>query len=309
MKQASKLLVISSILALCLGVSSLGAETEAETEKEADILFDVPFVDDGEDYHLLDLFGTRSSEEKLPTVIEVHGGGFIGGNKDSNIDHCLFYAENRFSVVSVDYRTVPKEGDFKGAVQDLFAAYHWVSDHADEYHFDLEHVFFSGDSAGGYYCLLTNAIWHSEELRDYFGLTLPPYTPLGYALTAPATDMLANKDKADGEGPDAHVAKVLLEGGAFEDEELMEHMDLYTAVEPEAFAGIYMLSSTEDTTTREDTLKFDQYLTEEGVDHTFVDYESEGSRLIHVFNISNPEYPESLKANQGLVDYMRSLME
>lgn len=305
----NKRVAVGMVMALVLGAQALPAAAQEDLAGGyEDVQYDVPFVDDGLDYHTLDLFGCQTAEEAKPVVIEVHGGGFIGGNKDSNIMHCAGYAENGFVVASIDYCTVPKEGTFKDAVQDLFAAYNWVAETAEENHFDLNNVFLSGDSAGGYYVLLSDAIWHSEELQKYFEVTLPAYTPSGYALTAPETDIAGKKEELGKGGVAGHVADVLGED-ILTDEDLMSHMDLYTAVDPEIFTGIYMLTSTEDATTRASTLKFEEYLNENGVEHTFVDYESEGSRLIHVFNISNPEYPESQKANQGLTDYMLGLVK
>ena len=301
-------MAVGMVMALVLGAQALPVAAEDLAGGYEDVQYDVPFVDDGQDYHTLDLFGCQTAEEARPVVIEVHGGGFIGGNKDSNVMHCVGYAENGFVVASIDYCTVPKEGTFKDAVQDLFAAYNWVAETAEENHFDLNNVFLSGDSAGGYYVLLSDAIWHSEELQKYFEVTLPAYTPSGYALTAPETDIAGKKEDLGKGGVAGHVADVLGED-ILTDEDLMSHMDLYTAVDPEIFTGIYMLTSTEDDTTRASTLKFEEYLNENGVEHTFVDYESEGSRLIHVFNISNPEYPESQKANQGLADYMLGLVK
>ena len=308
MKRFGKMIFAAGMTAVLV----LSAQTAFAEEDPAggyeDVQYDVPFVDDGEDFHTLDLFGCQTAEKAMPTVIEVHGGGFIGGNKDSNIMHCVGYAENGFAVASIDYCTVPKEGTFKDAVQDLFAAYNWVAETAEENHFDLNNVFLSGDSAGGYYVLLSDAIWHSEELQEYFGVTLPSFTPSGYALTAPETRLAQMKEDIGKGGVAGHVAETIGEE-ILTDEDLMSHMDLYSAVDPQVFAGIYMITSTEDTTTGESTLKFDEYLTENNVEHTLINYESEGNRLIHVFNISNTEYPESQKANQGLADYMLGLIK
>ena len=77
----------------------IGAGTET-AEKTADILKDVAYLNDDNVDHLMDLFGTQTAQEPMPVIVEVHGGGYIGGNKEINTDHAVFYAENGYLVVA-----------------------------------------------------------------------------------------------------------------------------------------------------------------------------------------------------------------
>ncbi|MBQ8074799.1 MAG: hypothetical protein IJ237_02335, partial [Oscillospiraceae bacterium] len=63
------------ILALSV-IFSLAAAAFAEEAEDVGYLKDIPYIDDGDEDHLLDLFGVSENGEKKPTIIEVHGGGF-----------------------------------------------------------------------------------------------------------------------------------------------------------------------------------------------------------------------------------------
>ncbi|MCD8155470.1 MAG: alpha/beta hydrolase [Clostridiales bacterium] len=295
--------LLSAALMLTAMPVPLMAEEE-ETEEYADIIKDVSYSDDGEEKHVLDLFGTQSYDEATPVVVEVHGGGFIGGTKEINTDHAIFYAEQGYTVVAPEYGKVPKDGNFTDTMRDLFECYNWIADNAEEYHFDLENIFISGDSAGGYYTLLTYAIWNSEELQEYFGVEVPDYEFSAVVTSCPATDLLAKADALE----DDYVAQTIGEDILL-DEDLMSHMDLYSIVDASVFEGVYMLTTPGDTTTGSEVLKFDDYLTENGVEHTTISYEGTENELIHVFNITQMDYVESQQANQDIVDFMNSFLK
>lgn len=302
--------LISGLLMTSCGNSNNEA---TETTEEAtidmsapydDIISGISYIDDGQTYHMLDLYGTQSVDAPTPVVIEVHGGGFIGGNKETNTNHSIFFAKSGYTVVAPDYIKVPG-GSFVDAIQDLFASYHWVEDNADKYNFDLNNIFLSGDSAGGYYTLLTDAIMHSESLQEYFGVTPPSFTFTSYITSCPATDILALQESYNS---GAFIAKTIGEALLFDDD-LMSHMDLYSIVDPEIFKGVYMMTTPTDTTTGPDVQKFEKYLNDNNVEHTFASYDGTENELKHVFNINKAEYVESIKANQDIVDYMDSLLK
>ena len=287
-------------------ILALAAEIEFDPDSYTDIILDVPYMDDGADYHVLDLYGTQSYNGATPTVIEIHGGGFVGGSRGNNANHSIFYAERGYKVVVPDYSKVPRHGDFKDVAHELFTIFRWVEDNADTYGFDLDNIFLSGDSAGGYYTLLCCAIFHSSELQEYYGVTLPGFEFSAYVTTCPASDFRINREYLALEsGPNAHVAKTIGED-LLMDDDLMDHMDLMMNVEPEAFTGIYMMTTPTDTTTGADVLKFDAYLTEHGIEHTTLSYDGVENDIIHTFNISHADYAESKVANQDMVDYLNA---
>ena len=302
MKRAA-LIMLTIILALLPALGGL-ALAEAAPAYE-DLISDIPYIDDGDANHTLDIYGSSGKDAPAKAVIEVHGGGFIGGNKTTNTDHSIVFAEDGFVVVNPDYSKVPRGVSFPDVIRELFTAYQWVADHAGEYHIDTNSLFLSGDSAGGYYVLITMAIMHDPALQEYFGVTPPPFEFAGYVTTCPDADILRKREYLgeDKKGPEAYNANTIGED-ILMDDDLMSHMDLFSCTDPANFAGLYMMTTPADKTTGEAVMKFDAYLTEQGVEHILNSYESQENELLHVFNISHTDWVESIAANQDEIDFM-----
>jgi acetyl esterase len=84
----------------------------------------------------------------LPTVVFVHGGGWVIGDLDTADPACRMLCRDvEAVVVSVDYRRAP-EARFPAAVEDAWAAYQWVAEQVDEYGGDRNRLAVGGDSAG-----------------------------------------------------------------------------------------------------------------------------------------------------------------
>jgi acetyl esterase len=120
----------------------------------------------------------------LPTVLFLHGGGFVIGDLDTHDLACRTIAvESRAVVVSVDYRLAP-EHPFPAAVEDTLAAADWMVGRLEELG-GSDRTGVAGDSAGGNLAAVA-----AQHLRD-----------AGHALTAqlliyPATDMGAETESA-----------------------------------------------------------------------------------------------------------------
>lgn len=85
----------------------------------------------------------------LPLVVFFHGGGWVVCDLDSHDGLCRTMAnDSGCSVVSVDYRRAP-EDRFPAAVEDSYAAFAWLAEHASELQCDPGRVAVAGDSAGG----------------------------------------------------------------------------------------------------------------------------------------------------------------
>lgn len=89
------------------------------------------------------------SEQTLPALLWMHGGGYVSGRADWD----GFAAKRIVSalgccVVSVDYRLAP-ETTFPGPLEDCYAALQWLHGNASELRIDPARIGVAGASAGG----------------------------------------------------------------------------------------------------------------------------------------------------------------
>ena len=119
-----RLLALLLTFALALSIPVFGS-TSAMAKEPDDFIKDIPYIDDGNKFHMLNLHGTDDSGENKPVIVEVHGGSYIGGVKDINTKHSRYYAEHGFAVVNTNYTTM-SSGGIDNVVKDLNAALLWV---------------------------------------------------------------------------------------------------------------------------------------------------------------------------------------
>ncbi|MDY0745663.1 alpha/beta hydrolase [Paucibacter sp. R3-3] len=90
-----------------------------------------------------------STEAGLPVLLYFHGGGFTIGGLETHDSLCRQFAlRSGAAVLALDYRLAP-EHRFPAAVDDCFAAMHWLAGHAQTLGLDAARIAVGGDSAGG----------------------------------------------------------------------------------------------------------------------------------------------------------------
>ncbi len=89
------------------------------------------------------------SSARLPVLLFLHGGGFTIGGLETHDSLCRQLAlHGGVAVVALDYRLAP-EHRFPAAVEDSWAAMHWLAGHAATFGLDGARLAVGGDSAGG----------------------------------------------------------------------------------------------------------------------------------------------------------------
>ena len=116
----------------------------------------------------------------LPALIYFHGGGFISGSLESHDGLCrLFAAEGGFKVIAVDYRLAP-EHIYPAAVEDAWAAVHWIETNAPSLGVDAGRIAVGGDSAGGTLAaVIAQMAKEKGGVKIAFQLLMFPNTQIG----------------------------------------------------------------------------------------------------------------------------------
>jgi acetyl esterase/lipase len=104
----------------------------------------------------LDVYTPRS-EGPHPTVLHIHGGGWVGGSRESVVLRALPFLEMGLAVVNVSYR-LSRVAEAPAAVEDCLCALRWIVRNAKEYGFDVSRIVVTGDSAGGHLALTTGML-------------------------------------------------------------------------------------------------------------------------------------------------------
>jgi acetyl esterase/lipase len=95
----------------------------------------------------LDVYSPSDSTGPLPTLIWIHGGAWISGDK-SNVDpYVQMIAAEGYTGVSLNY-TVAPEAAYPTAITQLNQALRYLVEHAEEYRIDPDRIAIAGDSAG-----------------------------------------------------------------------------------------------------------------------------------------------------------------
>ena len=111
----------------------------------------------------LDLYLPRTTSGPTPVLMYIHGGGWVGGTKESSVLRILPYLEMGWAVVNVEYR-LGAVARAPAAVEDCLCALRWVIRNAEEYNLDTSRIVTTGNSAGGHLALTTAMIPKSAGL-------------------------------------------------------------------------------------------------------------------------------------------------
>ncbi len=111
----------------------------------------------------LDLYVPRDATGPTPVLMYIHGGGWVGGTKESNVLRILPYLEMGWAVANVEYR-LGAVARAPAAVEDGLCALRWVIRNAGQYNLDASRIVTTGNSAGGHLALTTGMIPASAGL-------------------------------------------------------------------------------------------------------------------------------------------------
>ena len=133
----------------------LGEPMEGIRENGQYIITEIRYSDNYPNSYLDITYPDQDREMPRPTLIYFHGGGFFGGSKSfgdplAGSDATALLDDictAGFNLVNIDYVLVP-EYHFPAPLVQANEAFRFLTDHAEEYHLDMDRLVIMGSSAG-----------------------------------------------------------------------------------------------------------------------------------------------------------------
>lgn len=126
------------------------------------------------------LYIPKGLPERPPVVLDIHGGGFVAGDLDTDNYRCAAIAARVPAIVAgVEYRLSGKGVHFPAPLMDCHAAWQWLCGHAEAIGADSGRMGLHGSSAGGNLAagLALYLRDHNEQPPALAVLNCATYTP------------------------------------------------------------------------------------------------------------------------------------
>ena len=132
---------------------------------EYQVFKDVKYGDN--ERNILDIWLAKS-ENETPLLIFIHGGGFVGGNKESayrknNIKRFLKLLENNISFATINYRFMNNDDGILSSLNDAKMALQFLRYNNKKFNINKTKIGLMGSSAGA-----TSSLWigFSDDMSD-----------------------------------------------------------------------------------------------------------------------------------------------
>ena len=256
---------------------------------------DIPYISDGNKYHLLDIYYPENAAEKLPVIIDIHGGGLMYAEKEVNRVYASRLAKRGYIVVCINYSLCP-DVTYPTQVSDVMASYRWVAENGENFGFDLDRVFVAGDSAGGQLAFYTAAVNTSDELKSLYGISDTGLNIKAIGLISGMFDMK--------NGVNSALLSCYL-GYDYKNSPYYPYLQPEEIIDKSDIPPAYIVTSVKDFLhSASDDL--DKLLTEKGKEHMYHDWQLTVNRSSgHITSVAYPDLPESAET----IDEMLAFFE
>lgn len=117
----------------------------------------------------LDVYFPESANRPLATIVWIHGGGFLAGDKHHVANYLRILAARGYTTVSVGYSLAPAT-HYPMPVKQVNTALGYLAENAERLHIDAQHFILAGDSAGAQLAAQVANIITSPEYAKAVGI-------------------------------------------------------------------------------------------------------------------------------------------
>ena len=128
----------------------------------------IRYADAAKRRHLLDVYRPRGDVRGAPVLLQIHGGAWMIGTKDTQGRPLMNAASNAGWVcVAINYRLSPRS-KWPDHLLDCKLAIRWIREHIAEYGGDPDSIVVTGGSAGGHLAALVGLTANDPEYQPDF---------------------------------------------------------------------------------------------------------------------------------------------
>lgn len=120
-------------------------------------------------YGRMDLYLPPKEKGLAPVIVNIHGGGWNHGTKESQTGFSAFFKMG-FAVANVEYRLTP-QATAPAAIEDVRCALLYLAQNAKELNVDVNRIVIMGGSAGGHLALMAGLLQNDGRFDGNCGVT------------------------------------------------------------------------------------------------------------------------------------------
>jgi acetyl esterase/lipase len=260
-------------------------------------IINVPYKEDGQKGHLLDIYYPNNIEGTFPCIIDIHGGGFLYGDKELNKLSNYHLAKKGFIVFNINYRLALNDIKISEQIQDTIEALNWIGNNFNKYPVNKEKIYMLGESAGGYLAVMAAVVSRSRRLQNIFNVNEPEIRINALAVNCGFMELERKGIKYWG------MRTMILEK-RYNKKEYYNNLILDKISEIKNLPPVFATSNENDELNFM-TLYFLKILERNKLEYKYCYIENGvNNKLGHTFNILYPELEESKKLNNEMLEYL-----
>jgi acetyl esterase len=128
------------------------------------------YGDSNNEDETLDIYYPENTDSALTTVVWIHGGGWLGGDKSELSNYCKVLASKGYTVVSMNYSLAPGT-NYPEQIFQINKALSYLTRNASKYNIDPKKILLAGDSGGAHLASVVANVISSEEYALKIGVT------------------------------------------------------------------------------------------------------------------------------------------
>ncbi|MBQ2934772.1 MAG: alpha/beta hydrolase fold domain-containing protein [Lachnospiraceae bacterium] len=258
-----------------------------------------------DEWNLLDVYYTKDVVAPQPVIVNIHGGGWVYGNKEIYQFYCMSLAQRGFTVVNFNYRLAP-ENRYPAALEDINNVFCFLEKEGAKYMADINNVFVVGDSAGAQLTSQYLTIMTNPEYAKLFTFKTPDITVRACGLNCGLYDARKCAERGLDECFIEYIGRKVTKL-VYADEQLLDSLDVLKHMTKE-FPPAYVMSAHNDFLLP-DAEPMYQHLQSLGVDTELKIYGSkEQEEIAHVFHV-NCKLEEAVACNDAECNFFKKYIK